>query len=154
MCEELEKVIIDIDVEKYFQVGVQLPPQEREELLAFLRKNIDIFAWSAYEALRVDPNFICHHLNMNPMVVNKKQPPQRSSKEHAEVVKEEVNKLKRARAIKEVFYPEWLANTIVVKKKSGKWRVYVDFTDLNKACLKCERPRPRPLFMMFWAKPT
>ena len=133
MCEELEKVIIDTDVEKYFQVGVQLPPQEREELLAFLRKNIDIFAWSAYEALRVDPNFICHHLNMNPMVVLKKQPPQRSSKEHAEVVKEEVNKLKRARAIKEVFYPEWLANTIVVKKKSGKWRFCVDFTDLNKA---------------------
>ena len=45
-------------------------------------------------------------------------------------------KLKKAGAIKEVFYPEWLANTVVVKKKSGKWRVCVDFTDLNKACLK------------------
>ena len=45
-------------------------------------------------------------------------------------------KLKRAGAIKEVFYPEWLANTVVVKKKSGKWRVCVDFIDLNKACPK------------------
>ena len=45
-------------------------------------------------------------------------------------------KLKQAGAIKEVFYPEQLANTMVVKKKSGKWRVCVDFTDLNKACLK------------------
>ena len=43
-CEELEKVIIDSNVEKYFQVGVQLPPQEKEELLAFLRKNVDLFA--------------------------------------------------------------------------------------------------------------
>ena len=43
-------------------------------------------------------------------------------------------KLKQARAIREVFYPEWLANTMVVKKKSGKWRVCIDFTDLNKAC--------------------
>ena len=34
-------------------------------------------------------------------------------------------------AIKEVFYPEWLTNTVVVKKKSGKWRVCVDFTYLN-----------------------
>ena len=34
-------------------------------------------------------------------------------------------------AIKEVFYPEWLINTVVVKKKSGKWRVCVDFTYLN-----------------------
>ena len=51
-------------------------------------------------------------------------------------MQEEVTKLKQAGAIKEVFYPEWLANTVMVKKKSGKWRVYVDFTDLNKACLK------------------
>ena len=42
------------------------------------------------------------------------------SKEHAEAVRQEVKKLKQAGAIKEVFYPEWLANTVVVKKKSGK----------------------------------
>ena len=43
-----------------------------------------------------------------------------------------MNKLKRAGAIKEIFYPEWLANTVVVKKKNRKWRVCVDFMDLNK----------------------
>ena len=58
-----------------------------------------------------------------------------------------MTKLKRAGAIKEVFYPEWLANTVVVKKKSGKWRVYVDFTDLNKACLKDPFPMPRMSFL-------
>ena len=47
-----------------------------------------------------------------------------------------MNKLKQVGAIKEVFYPEWLANTVVVKKKNGKWRECVDFTDLNKACPK------------------
>ena len=52
-------------------------------------------------------------------------------------------RLKQARAIKEVFYPEWLANTVVVKKKSGKWRVCVDFTDLNKACPKDPFPMPK-----------
>ena len=51
-----------------------MPPQEKEELLAFLRKNVDVFAWSAYEAPRVDPNFICHHLNVNPDITLKKQP--------------------------------------------------------------------------------
>ena len=45
-----------------------------------------------------------------------------------------------AKAIREVHYPEWLANTVVVKKKSGKWRVCVDFTDLNKACPKDNFP--------------
>ena len=91
----------------------------------------------------MDPDFICHHLNVNPSVVPKRQPPRPSSKEHSDVVKDEVLKLKWASAIKEVFYPKWLANTMVVKKKSGKWWVYVDFTDLNKACLKDPFPLPR-----------
>lgn len=71
-----------------------MPPAEKEELLVFLRDNLDVFAWSAYEVPRVDLNFICHHLNVNPAIVPKRQPPRRSSKEHVEVVKEEVNKLK------------------------------------------------------------
>ena len=120
-CEDLEKVIIGDDPEKFFQVGSQLPPQEREQLIGFLRRNVDVFTWSAYETPGVDPNFICHYLNVNPSVTPKKQPPRRSSKDHYEVVKEEVMKLKQARAIKEVFYSKWLANTVVVKKKSGKW---------------------------------
>ena len=54
-----------------------------------------------------------------------------------------MTRLKQAGAIKKVFYPEWLANTVVVKKKSGKWRVCVDFTDLNKACPKDPFPMPK-----------
>ena len=104
---------------------------------------MDVFAWNAYEATGVDPSFICHHLNVNPSVTSKKQPPWRSSKEHSDAVKNEVTKLKQAGAIKEVFYPEWLANIVVVKKKSGKWQVCVDFTDLNKTCLKDSFPMPR-----------
>ena len=120
-CEDLVKVVIEDNPEKFFQIGSQLPHQEREELIKFLKKNINVFAWNANEALEVDPEFICHHLKANPLVTPRKQPPQRSSKEHAKAVQEEVTRLKKAGAIKEVFYPEWLANTIVVKKKSGKW---------------------------------
>ena len=127
----------------FFQVGAQLPPREKEELIVFLKRNIDVFAWNAYETLGVDPNFICHHLNVNLPVLPRKQPPQRSSKEHSDAIKDEMIKLKQAGAIKEVFYPEWLANTVVVKKKSGKWRVCIDFIDLNKACPKDHFPMPR-----------
>ena len=52
-------------------------------------------------------------------------------------------KLKQAEAIKEVFYPQWLVNTVVVKKKTGKWQVCVDFTDLNKAFPKDPFPMPK-----------
>jgi len=109
----------------------------------FLKENVDVFAWNAYKAPRVDPDFIFHHLNVNPSILPKKQLPRHLSKEHFDAIKEEVNKLKQAGAIKEVFYPEWLANTMVVKKKSGKWRVCVNFTDLNKACPKDSFPIPQ-----------
>ena len=68
----MEKFVIGGDPEKFFQVEDQLPPQEKEKLLEFLRRNIDVFAWDAYEALGVDPNFICHHLNVNLSVTPKK----------------------------------------------------------------------------------
>ena len=80
-----------------------------------------MFAWNVYEAPSINLNFICHHLNVNPSVTPKKQPPRRSSKDHSNAVKDEVMKLKQAGAIKEVFYPNWLANTVVVKKKNRKW---------------------------------
>jgi len=102
-----------------------------------------VFAWSPYEALGVDLSFIWHQLNVNPSVIPKRQPPQQPSKEHAEAVRREVANLKQAGAIKEVFYPQWLANMVVVRKKTGKWRVCVDFTDLNKACPKDPFPMPK-----------
>ena len=56
---------------------------------------------------------------------------------------EEVNRLLEAKAIREVYYPDWLSNTVVVNKKSGAWRVCVDFTSLNKACPKDSFPLPK-----------
>ena len=98
-----------------------MPHQEREELIEFLKRNIDVFAWNAYEAPGVDPEFICHHLKVNSLITPRKQSLRCPSKEHAKVVREEVTRLKQAGAIKEFFYPEWLTNTVVVNKKSGKW---------------------------------
>ena len=103
---------------------------------------MDVFAWSTYEAPGVDPNLICHHLNINPMVTPRKQPPRHSFKKHSKAIKEKVVKLKRVGAIKEVFYPEWLANIVMVKKNE-KWRVCVDFINLNKACPKDPFSIPR-----------
>ena len=52
------------------------------------------------------------------------------------VVKEDTQKLLSAGHIREIQYPEWLANVVLVKKANGKWKICVDFTDLNKACPK------------------
>jgi hypothetical protein len=65
------------------------------------------------------------------------------SEDKAEGARNEVKGLLSAGVIREVTYPEWLANTVMVKKANGKWRMCIDFTDLNKACPKDELPLPR-----------
>ncbi|XP_030924929.1 uncharacterized protein LOC115951961 [Quercus lobata] len=141
--DQIEEFMGSQSMARQCLVGAQLPPLEKEELLAFLRRNIDAvseeakcerleeiaidgnpekFFQNTYEAPGVDPYFICHHLNVNPAVLSRKQPPRRSSKKHSDAIKEKVNKLKHSGAIKEVFYPEWLANIVVVKKKNEKWQ--------------------------------
>ena len=82
-------------------------------------------------------------MKANPLIILRKQPPRCPIKEYTEVVRKEVTRLKQARAIKEIFYPEWLANIVVVKKKSGKWQVCVDFMDLNKVYPKDPFPIPK-----------
>ena len=99
-CEDLERVVIGDDPKRFFQIGAQIPLLEKEQLVDLLRRNVDVFAWDAYEALGLDPKFICYHLNVNPSIIPKRQPPRRPSKEHVEAVKSEVTKLKRAGAIK------------------------------------------------------
>jgi hypothetical protein len=58
-------------------------------------------------------------------------------------VKSKVQKLLDASVIRKVMYPKWLANTVPVKKKNGKWRMCIDFTNLNKATPKDNYPLPR-----------
>jgi hypothetical protein len=65
------------------------------------------------------------------------------SEEKVKEVEAEVQRLQDAKVIREVLYPLWLANTVPMKKKNGKWRMCVDFTDLNKACKKDDFPLER-----------
>ena len=55
-------------------------------------------------------------------------------------MQEEVDKLLKARFIRESRYPEWIANVVMVTKSNGKWRMCMDYTDLNRACLKDSFP--------------
>jgi hypothetical protein len=73
----------------------------------------------------------------------KKQKLRKMSEEKVKVVVAEVQRFQDTKVIREVLYLVWLANTVPVKKKNGKWRMCVDFTDLNKACKKHDFPSER-----------
>jgi hypothetical protein len=93
--------------------------------------------------ISVVSDVIEHSLNVDPSFRPRKQRLRKMSDDKAEGAWNEVKRLLSARVIREVKYPEWLANTAMVKKANGKWRMCIDFTDLNKACPKDEFPLPR-----------
>ena len=135
-AEDLIRVKILPNEDRSFHIGAGTKDEDRVEMMLLLVQNVDLFAWSPYEVPKVDPEFIVHKFIVDPLFPPKKQKPKRSVKENVKAVKQEVKRLKEVRTIKEAFFPEWLANTMVVKKKNGKWRVCVYFTNLNWACPK------------------
>ena len=91
----------------------------------------------------IDRKIIQHHLNVNPKCKPVQQKQRIYAPECNKAVTKEVEKLLEAGFIRKVFYPNWLANVVMVKKSNCKWRMCVDFTDLNKACPKDSFPLPR-----------
>ena len=77
-----------------------------------------------------------HALKIQPSSKLVKQHLPRFDEGKHRAIGEEIAKLLAAGFIREVYHPEWLANPVLVRKKSGKWRMCVDYMGLNKACLK------------------
>ena len=91
----------------------------------------------------IDPAVIVHQLNVDPAHPPVIQKRRGCAPEKSQAAAEEVEKLIKDGFIRAVQYPKWLANVVLVKKSNGKWRMCVDFSDLNKACLKDSFPLPR-----------
>jgi hypothetical protein len=124
-------------------ISKDLTSHDKERLLSCLSKNKDVFAWSALDLVGVSRSIIKHSLGIDPSVRPKKKRLCKMSDEKTEATKAEVHCLLEANFIEPVTYPTWLANVVMVQKKSGKWRMCIDFTSLNKACPKDNFLLPR-----------
>ena len=141
--EELESVSLDDDPEHLAYIGSKLAEDLKSLLTQFFRHNKNVFAWKQAYMGGIDPTVITHRLNTNPSFKAVKKKCRSFAPERQKSINEEVGKLLQVEAIREVEYPEWLANVVLVKKENGKWRLYIDFTDINKACPKDSFPFPR-----------
>jgi hypothetical protein len=140
---ETKKVYLGDMPDRAVTIGAHLSPKEEKDLIQLLNKNKDVFAWSAKDLQGVDRDIIEHTLETDEKIMPKKQKLIKMSEEKVKAVEAEVQRLQDAKVIKEVLYPVLLANTVPVKKKNGKWRMCVDFIDLNKACKKDDFPLER-----------
>ncbi|KAK0591390.1 hypothetical protein LWI29_000931 [Acer saccharum] len=135
------------EVPKDFELDPREEPEDRKDEptqeVALDPEDPSRTVKSHEDMLGVDPKVISHHLSINPEFRPVVQKRRLFNPERSVAIKKEVEKLLSAGSIREVKYPEWVANVVLVKKKNKQWRMCVDFTDLNKACLKDSFPLPR-----------
>ena len=142
--EALEDISLDKDdPKKSTRIEADLEEKIKKDLIRFLRENIDVFAWSHEYMSGIDPSVITHRLNVYPSSKPVRQKKRVFALERDNAIKEEVQKLTVAKFIQEVYYLDWLANVVMVKKANSKWRICMNFTDLNKACPKDSYLLPR-----------
>ncbi|XP_074336766.1 uncharacterized protein LOC141673937 [Apium graveolens] len=141
--DTIEIPVDEKDPSKVLRIGSQLAPRLKEDLSIFLLANLDIFAWNHSNMVGIYPEVMCHILNIDPKHKGVLQKRRVVSRERAIALTEEVDRLLDVGLIREFFYPDWLANPVLVRKPNDKWRTCVDFTNLNKECPKDSFPLPR-----------
>jgi hypothetical protein len=121
-------------------ISKKLSPCLRELMIALLKEYTDCFAWDYTEMPGLDRSIVEHRL---PLKKGFRPFQQRAQQMKAEVlieVKKEVEKMIEAGFIRPCRYAEWISSAVPMQKKDGRWRVCVDFRDLNRATPKDEYP--------------
>ncbi|GAU51366.1 hypothetical protein TSUD_134070 [Trifolium subterraneum] len=139
---EFELIPLGEDPTKGIKIGADLPDLVKRQLKACLRENAELFAWSAAEMPGIDPEVACHQLTIDPRASDVVLRRRKQSPEKAEAAQKAVKDLLEANFIVEAQYTTWLSNVVLVKKSNGKWRMWVDYTDLNRVCPKDAYPLP------------
>ena len=101
------------------KIRIALLASEKEKMITFLRVNQDVFAWKHKDMPRIDRKIIQHRLNVNSKYKPVQQKPRIFAPKRNKAVTKEVEKLLEADFIRQVFYPNWLANVVTVKKSNG-----------------------------------
>ncbi|XP_014491680.1 uncharacterized protein LOC106754195 [Vigna radiata var. radiata] len=139
---EIKPFIVGKNEQQTTSIGDNLQPFEENALKELLKGNNDLFAWSASNMPGIHPSVIAHKLSIFREARPVSQKKRRFGDEKRATIRGEVDKLLKAGFIRELTYPTWLSNVVMVKKANGQWRMCVDFTDLNKACPKDSYPLP------------
>ncbi|XP_072072086.1 uncharacterized protein [Arachis hypogaea] len=139
---DLEKFRVGEEDDKFTFINRNLPHEIKEPLMEMIRANADLFAWTPADMPGIDPQLMSHHLAVKTGAKPVAQRRRKMSQERAEEVARQTSSLLEAGFIRELDYSTWLSNVVLVKKHNGRWRMCVDYSDLNKACPKDCYPLP------------
>ena len=117
--KELKVVVLDEEKpNKTTSIGTRMDRRLRESIIEFLKSNLDVFAWTHDDMPSIDPSTVCRKLNVDPSIRPIKQKRRVFAPEKNQAISDEVEKLLAAGFVREVYYPNWLANVVMVKKSN------------------------------------
>ena len=127
---ELIEVLEDISLnennpKRCTRVRADLEEKIKKDFVHFLKKNIDVFARSHEDMPGIDPSVITYCMNVSPSSKPVRQKKRVFAPKKDNAIKNEFQKLIVAKFIREMHYPNWLSNVVMVKKSNGKWRMCV-----------------------------
>jgi len=131
-----------IDEERYRSIDTSMMAADADLIHQTLKKNMELFAWLAVDVLGINPEVITQQLSVYKEAFPVSQKKINLGEEKRLEARAEAEKLLKAGFIREARYSTWLANVVMVTKPNGKWRMCVDYKDLNKASPKDSYPLP------------
>ncbi|XP_074356013.1 uncharacterized protein LOC141695684 [Apium graveolens] len=142
-AEETEEIEVVIgNPSKTTKVGKGLPEHLKRDIITLIREFADIFAWDPKDMPGIPKVVARHSLHINKNVVPIRQKRRIFFDEKRAAIEQDIDRLLEAKFIEPVQFPTWISNVILVKKHNGKWRMCVDYSDVNKACPKDFYPLP------------
>eukprot|EP00253_Pinus_taeda_P030398 PITA_30398 len=140
--EEFGSSTIEIFLGKTLNINKNLEKSQQEELTKILQKHSTAFAWDYTDMKGIDPKTCIHHIYIEENIILIRQPQSRMNPNLREIVKEDLQKLLNINFIYPISDSRWVSPLVIVPKKNGKWRLCIDYRELNKATLKDHFPFP------------
>jgi len=131
-----DTIPLELPTGRTLKLGTNLQQEQRDIPTPTLINNTDLFVWSAADLPVVDPQVAVHKLSIYKEAGYVSQKKRKLGEERRLAAKVEADKLLNACFNEEAHYTTWLSNVVLVKKENGKWRMCVDYMNLNKACLR------------------
>ena len=139
--EELTEIQVDPNKPiRVVKIDKGLKNELAQQLTEFPSLNQDVFGWTHADMVGIHHEVICHWLNIDPQEKPVCQKQRVLDTDRYKALQDEVNCLLKIWFIRESYFPNWLANPVLVIKPNRKWKMCIDFTNLNKACPKDSFP--------------
>ena len=133
---------IEISPNKFLHINPDLYEQQKADLIQILQQQEKAFAWDYQDMKGIQPKTRSHHIYTRADIIPVRQPQRRMNLALRDIVKEELQKLLNVNFIYPISDIRWVSLLVVVPKKNGKWRICVDYRELNKATLRDYFPLP------------